>query len=739
VIVALLVFGFCAATLAALRIRRDNQDIRKAKDEATEKLRTSYLAEARANRNSGRAGRRFDSLEAVRKAAAIRADLAVRNEAIACMTVSDLRESKHADLVGHAADDLVCYDLKLERYAIGESNGNIRVHTVADDQVQAVLPAPGWEVSWIQSFSPDSRYLKVIYRQPQPPAVSVWVWDMETQTAVLKELSGEWAANFSSDSRFFAMCHTNGTISIYDLTSGHERNHLPGTRLFRQLILNPGNTRLACANEDDPRVEIREVESGRVVTNLVCPPGVSCVAWTPDGKRLATAGMDFHSYRIYLWEVETGQRLATLEGHENYITSVAFNHAGNLLASAGWDTLIRLWDAGAGSQIASHPGGSLFLGFSPDDRYLLGWQNLARYGSLKVACSQEFRQLHSRRGYGNNSAPEFSADGRILAVRTDQVRFWDVFHGQEIGSMALPLCDAHLFSPDGKSLILIDRTNGTFQCSVERIGAAPSLTIRLGRPRLLTTATAEKDFNIANHAALSLDGRHLAVTHESGSESFVFDLQHPEASPVVLKPHFKADRIAISPDGHWAATASWHDSFVKVWDAASGNPLRTLPMPAKRSSLAFSPDGRWLATSTTEYQLWEVGSWQPRGPPRPGFGIPELNSTAFSPDGRVMARTSGGNRIQLLETATEKPLATLEPPGSITWVGRSSFSPDGTRLAAMQGDQQVQLWDLRLLRQELAEMHLDWDMPPYPPLVQAMASPVTLEIESDPTNSASTK
>jgi WD40 repeat protein len=104
-----------------------------------------------------------------------------------------------------------------------------------------------------------------------------------------------------------------------------------------------------------------------------------------------------------------------------------------------------------------------------------------------------------------------------------------------------------------------------------------------------------------------------------------------------------------------------------------------------------------------------------------------------------MARTSGGNRIQLLETATEKPLATLEPPGSITWVGRSSFSPDGTRLAAMQGDQQVQLWDLRLLRQELAEMHLDWDMPPYPPLVQAMASPVTLEIESDPTNSASTK
>jgi hypothetical protein len=53
-------------------------------------------------------------------------------------------------------------------------------------------------------------------------------------------------------------------------------------------------------------------------------------------------------------------------------------------------------------------------------------------------------------------------------------------------------------------------------------------------------------------------------------------------------------------------------------------------------------------------------------------------------------------------------------------------------LAVVQIDQQVQLWDLRLLRQELAQMHLDWDAPPYPPVNQTAATvPVTLEIETD--------
>jgi WD40 repeat protein len=457
---------------------------------------------------------------------------------------------------------------------------------------------------------------------------------------------------------------------------------------------------------------------------------VSAIAWSPDGKRLATACKDC---RICIWDAESGQRQAILEGHTQYIQNLAFNHAGNLLASSSFEGLIRLWSPDSGRQVASHPGGSWQLLFGPDDRYLLGWQNVSRYGSLEVAYSRECRLLYVHRAGVLCSGPDFSADGRILAAGTeDRVGFWDALSGKEIGSFLLTNCDAHIFHPDGRSLVVTDRLGGVRLRSLERLGGPASSAFRLGQPRRFYDAQMLCD------AALSLDGRHLAVAHQPEGESFIFDLQDPSAKPVVLRPDPRVGYIAISPDSHWAATSSWHHSLVKVWDARSGSLVRTLPMPA-RTTVAFSPDGRWLATSTTEYQLWGVGTWQPKGPPMPGQEVPEWNFTAFSPDGRVIARTTEGISIQLLETLTAKPLATLEAPGSIR-PARFQFSPDGSLLAVLQGDQQVQLWDLRLIRQELAELHLDWDMPPYPAVEKgAAAGPVTLEVEPDPSSPAPTK
>jgi WD40 repeat protein len=218
------------------------------------------------------------------------------------------------------------------------------------------------------------------------------------------------------------------------------------------------------------------------------------------------------------------------------------------------------------------------------------------------------------------------------------------------------------------------------------------------------------------------------MARESEAEALVLDLQDSSAKVVSLRPHPRVCRVAISPDGRWVATAAWANSLVRVWDARSGDLVRTLPMPG-RALVTFSPDGRWLATSSSEYQLWEVGSWLPKGPAVLGHPVPEWNCTTFSPDGRVMARKLDARKIQLVETLTEKPLGMLEAPDSIV-LGRFQFSPDGTRLAAFRGDQQMQLWDLRLLRQQLAAMNLDWDMPPYPLAGKADPDmPATLEVE----------
>jgi len=265
-------------------------------------------------------------------------------------------------------------------------------------------------------------------------------------------------------------------------------------------------------------------------------------------------------------------------------------------------------------------------------------------------------------------------------------------------------------------LITVDRIAGVRQRTLEKLGAS---AYRLGKARLFFAARG------IPQGSLSLNGRYLAVAQETNNQSLVFDLQHPNAK-VVLPGHSLNTRIALSPDGRWAATASWNNPLVKIWDARSGELLRTIKEPA-RTWATFSPDGQWLATSSTEYQLWEVGTWQPKSPPKPADANTPI---AFSPDGRVLARVDH-HKIQLLETRTEKMLAALEAPGTIVMT-KCQFSPDGSQLAVVQFDQQVQLWDLRLLRQELAQMHLDWDLPPYPPAnPTASAGPVTLEVEPD--------
>ena len=66
--------------------------------------------------------------------------------------------------------------------------------------------------------------------------------------------------------------------------------------------------------------------------------------------------------------------------------------------------------------------------------------------------------------------------------------------------------------------------------------------------------------------------------------------------------------------------------------------------------------------------------------------------------------------MRLFEAASGRELATLEPPTS-QYITRLAFSPDGAQLAVGTVTEGIQLWDLRLIRQELAAMKLDWDTP----------------------------
>jgi WD40 repeat protein len=102
---------------------------------------------------------------------------------------------------------------------------------------------------------------------------------------------------------------------------------------------SPDGMRLASACPTG--VDIRDATTGKMVLMLNGLTGVSRVAYSPDGSRLATAGWD---KLARLWDATTGQELLALAGHGNTISGVAFSPDGQRLASSSADRTVRIWD-----------------------------------------------------------------------------------------------------------------------------------------------------------------------------------------------------------------------------------------------------------------------------------------------------------------------------------------------------------------------------------------------------------
>jgi hypothetical protein len=80
---------------------------------------------------------------------------------------------------------------------------------------------------------------------------------------------------------------------------------------------------------------------------------VSSVAFSPNGKRLATASAD---KTVKVWDAETGQETLTLKGHTNAVSSVAFSPDGKQIVSASWDRTLIVWDASLGDSRGDEAG-----------------------------------------------------------------------------------------------------------------------------------------------------------------------------------------------------------------------------------------------------------------------------------------------------------------------------------------------------------------------------------------------
>ena len=425
----------------------------------------------------------------------------------------------------------------------------------------------------------------------------------------------------------------------------HAIEHTPLQLYVSALIFSPSRSliRSHFKHEEPGWVTIKPPISDEWSTCLLTLEGhtnyVQSLAFSHDSALLASASASADN-TIKIWDMNSGACLHTLEGGDTVV--VVFSHDSIRLASASYST-IRVWDVASGTCSKLLHGHSLAVKsvcFSHDSVYLASGSYDRTIKIWDVANGACLQTLKGHEDYVRTVA--FSRDSKLLASASfDTVMIWDVASGICLQALTKPSTD-----DDG------DEEEG-FTC----------LTFSTGSNRLI--AICETEVQVWD------------VDHGTCLQTFK-DFRGATRSLAVLRDSVQ---VVIST---WLAT-------VEIWDVTTDRCLRTLgPIYDDLGSVIFSPGSNRLAgVQGNLVKIWDTTNTKLSRPAKKK-SLPIKYST-FSPDSTLMATTSYDHRIKIWDSRSAKCLRSLE--GHRKTIRVIVFSHDNSRLVSGANDMEVKIWD----------------------------------------------
>jgi WD40 repeat protein len=549
-----------------------------------------------------------------------------------------------------------------------------------DDGTQEVLEPADFEQKYGFKNEPDKVHLLqplppppyplpgqpmgpyALVREPaELPDPNVSTWTIETRSARGQVK----AVAYRPDGKLLATGGDDGTIRLWDPASGALLRMLVSSHPVESLSWSKDGAVLAAAGAW-AFASLWEADTGRLLHRL---PWASLVSWSPDGQTLAV-GVD---NGLLEWDRATGRET---HRHQYDINpqALAWSPDGKTIAVGLSDKTARLWDVASWKEthkLQGHDGKQVRgIAWSPDSKRLVtvDLDGGGRGFHVWDAATGELQQRIPVEGPADQvmfPVVAWSPDGKmvVLGRAGGSVGLFDPESGQPIRSLDVGYgMIAAAWSPDGKQVA----TAGT-----------PGVRLHDAVTGKQTHALDERDGQRwIRSVALSPDGQRLALGFNTGAQLLLVESATGQRCPT---PAQGGSTAAWAPDGKLlAATAS--DSTVRLWDAATAQPVRTLEgqvVFVEGFLIAWSADGKmvaagggqrlWVWSAESGKLLWQNDKHQ------------NLFRIAWSPDSRRLATTDyvDNGQVRIWEAQTGKLVhASAWPSSALAW------SPDGKTLAA---------------------------------------------------------